>query len=343
VPSRPPADPSELAQLALADLATAVDLMALRGTEVVEATRVGAPPGARFPVFSISKTVTAVTVLALVDAGELELTTRVASLLPRFGVNGKDRVTVADVLSHTGGFPDVLTFPEAIYAFRDAGRAQAVIQDLPFRPDLYGVGTYHGVSYGVLGAVVEAAAGERFADVCRRAVLDPLEMRDTSWGVAPDVASVELTGPDRGAWDDQALRGSVIPAGNLWSTAPDIARVLLMLRGGGQVGECRVLSPASAAAMIEPHAAARGQAGARAFGYGLLIGSEPGSASGRGATASDGCYGHAGATASQAWYDPRDDLALVALTNGCPDQVASDERFSRLSDRARVLYSGHGG
>ena len=113
-----------------------------------------------------------------------------------------------------------------------------------------------------------------------------------------------------------------------------------MLRGGGEMAERRVLSRASAAAMIRPHAAARGQAGAHAFGFGLLIGSEPGTVSGRGASASAGCYGHAGGTSAQAWHEPAGDVTLVALTDGCPDQDASDARFERLSDRARALYAG---
>jgi CubicO group peptidase (beta-lactamase class C family) len=336
----PPVASSELVADALGELAGALDLVVMHRTEVVEAVRIGAPAAARFPVFSISKTVTAATVLTLVDAGVLSLETTVASLLPAFASRGKGAVTVADVLSHRGGFPDRLRPPEAIRAFRDPEAAMADICDLPFVPELYGVGTYHGVAYSVLGAVVERVAGRTFASYCSAAVLEPLGMTDSSWGLPAGTDAVELTGVNRLDWDEIAMRGSVIPAGNLWSTAADITRLLLMLRGGGELAERRVLSRSSVAAMTRPHVAARGQAGARAFGFGLLIGSEPGSVSGRGASASAGCYGHAGGTSAQAWYEPQGDVTLVALSNGCPDQSQSDARFERLSDRARALYAG---
>src|SRR6185436_4397911 len=56
-----------------------------------------------FSIFSVTKTLTTATVLQRIDRGELALTTPVAEVLPEFGNRGKERVTVAHLLTHTGG------------------------------------------------------------------------------------------------------------------------------------------------------------------------------------------------------------------------------------------------
>jgi CubicO group peptidase (beta-lactamase class C family) len=56
-----------------------------------------------FLIFSITKALTAAAVLIRVDRGELSLTTKVADIIPEFGCKGKQRITVAQLLSHTAG------------------------------------------------------------------------------------------------------------------------------------------------------------------------------------------------------------------------------------------------
>jgi CubicO group peptidase (beta-lactamase class C family) len=56
-----------------------------------------------FCLFSVTKALTAVTVLARIDRGEITLTTPVGEIIPEFAVRGKQRVTILHLLSHTGG------------------------------------------------------------------------------------------------------------------------------------------------------------------------------------------------------------------------------------------------
>ena len=56
-----------------------------------------------FLIFSITKALTAATVLTRIDRGELSLTTKAAEIIPEFGCKGKHRVTIAQLLSHTAG------------------------------------------------------------------------------------------------------------------------------------------------------------------------------------------------------------------------------------------------
>lgn len=58
-----------------------------------------------FPIFSISKALTAVLVLQRVERGELRLDTPVVELIPEFGTRGKHRITLVQLLSHTAGLP----------------------------------------------------------------------------------------------------------------------------------------------------------------------------------------------------------------------------------------------
>ena len=329
-----------LADLALAELATACDLIVSRGTAVsIEEQEPPASAHRRFLLFSLSKTITAVATIAAAELAGLRLETRVATLVPAFGSAGKEEVTIHDVLCHRGGFPDgrpglpTLTLAD----FDDEERALAAICRLPRDPELATRGVYHPLAYSILAYVVAAATGRQFAEFCRERILDPLDMRDTTWGLARELRgeAVALVGERASEWDVESVYAATIAAGNAWSTAADVHRLFSMFAAGGTYCSRRVLSEESVMRMTSPQAPAAGQAGARSFGYGLFIGSAPGVLSGRGKTASTDCFGHAGFTATQAWYDPRDDLTLVALTNGCVDQEASDRRFSALADTAR--------
>ena len=78
-----------------------------RGRRVFErALGPGATVDSTYVLWSSTKPFVAVALLQLVEAGQLELDTRVATVLPEFGAHGKDRITVAHLLTHRGGFPD---------------------------------------------------------------------------------------------------------------------------------------------------------------------------------------------------------------------------------------------
>lgn len=330
-----------LADLAVGGLASAADVLVAKGNRVLAHERAGCDEDSRFLLFSLSKVITAAAVLALVDTGAIYLHTRIAALVPEFAAGGKERVTVEDVLTHRGGFSETMSGAHLDLAdFADPERMRAAICALPCLPELYGVAVYHPLSYSILGAVVEEASGLSFELWCQQTIFRPLGMAETTWGLPSELRSsaVDLTGSGAGDWDRDGLYTGVVPAGNAWSTADDVSRLFLMLRGGGKLDDCRILEEATVAAMVAPHTDAGGQAGALAFGYGVMIGSDPALLSGRGATASPRCWGHPGFTATQGWCDPDQDLVVVALTNSCVAQDASDLRFQRLADEIRRRY-----
>jgi CubicO group peptidase (beta-lactamase class C family) len=336
-----------LIAIAQGELASAAELLVLQGGEVRHHAASGAEAGqTRFILYSISKMITLAAVLRLTDAGKLSLQSRVADLIPEFAAGGKGEVRIEEVLTHSSGFP-------AIPGFEGEGRALELedladwdhfvqtVCSLPLQPHLRGLGVYHALSYGVLGAVVERASGLCFDDFCRAEVLDPLGMASTTWGLPAQlrVHSAGFHGPAAGPWREAHLEDLLVPAGGAWSTAEDVARLLLMLRDHGMAQGSRFLSEAVVDEARRPRVPVPD--GGWSFGLGLFVnGDAPVFA--RGSRTARGTFGHSGAMANQAFHDPEADLTLICLTNSCVTQEESDARFNRLCDEVYARYARWG-
>ena len=86
-------------------LAPAVQIAVARHGQVVVDATFGAPDESRFVVYSATKALVAGALWRLIDRGLVDVEAPCARYVPEFGTNGKDVVTVAQVLTHTGGFP----------------------------------------------------------------------------------------------------------------------------------------------------------------------------------------------------------------------------------------------
>lgn len=330
----------DLAMLALGGLARAAQVVVSRDGHVLAEGCVGAGPDTRFLLWSISKPLTAATVLALVDRRLLSLDTAVAALVPAFAARGKGDVTVRDVLLHLGGFPDVVPGepPKVrldMNEFRDWTAGVRAVCALDPLPAWQGRPVYHPMSFGILGAVVERAAALPFRQACRDLVLDPLDMQHTTWGLPEEVSDAALPQLDVDAL--ATVRRGLVPAGNAWSTARDLARFYAMLASGGVGPRERVLGEQAVKGMQSPLTAQPGVGGA--FGFGTMVDTEDGPVFARGTLSSRRCYGHSGATATQSWHDPVSGLTLVALTDAVCSQQESDARFDRLADEVNTRFA----
>jgi D-alanyl-D-alanine carboxypeptidase len=142
--------------------------------------------GARVPMsldstlmaYSMTKTITAVAVLQLVEAGKLRLDTEAASVLDAFPYG--DEVTIRQLLTHTAGIPNPIPLRWAHLAEEDAGfdeaaalaRVLAAHRTPVARPgERY---LYSNIGYWLLGSVVAAAAGRPYVDYVRERILGPL-------------------------------------------------------------------------------------------------------------------------------------------------------------------------
>ncbi len=252
----------------------------------------GAPMEAdtRFRIASMTKAVTAVTALSLVEDGLLKLDDPVSKYIPAFAdpqvvvspmadADGKiatraanGPITVEHVLTHTSGVGYIFD-PQTDLGQRYIGATlYAGEGDLSSKMDqlaqmpLYfdpGERWFYSYAQDILGLVIERAAGAPFEDVMQERVLDPLAMTSTTF--FPDAAAEAALAtlythhPEYG----------IVPAfseeypeyrptwpsggGGLVSTAEDYMRFGMMLLNGGALGEARVLKPETVALMATPH------------------------------------------------------------------------------------------
>ncbi|MBW2274665.1 MAG: beta-lactamase family protein [Deltaproteobacteria bacterium] len=312
-----------------------------------------------FHLFSVTKTFTTAAVLRCVDRGDLRLTTPVADIIPEFGVKGKQRVTVAQLLCHRAGIqtdlpfvtPDVLGNTEAL--------ALAVSDQAPYaKPGQI-------VSYSPIGAFAVLAEIVRRIDGGTRPfrqLLDedfflPLGMKNTSLALRADLASrrvpVIVRDPTPGIIPPAALEAINVmqtdtfemPGGGGLGTAHDLFRWSEMLRRGGELDGVRLLSPALLRFALRNHTGElpnhifdgmcerRGWEQFPAYlGLGFFLRGHGIFAMPFGLTASSGTYGGLGAGSTMFWVDPERELAFVCLTSGVLEDSRNFERMQRLSD-----------
>jgi len=218
-----------------------------RGRVVVErgygVKQLGSPePPDRDTVFyigSVSKAVTAVGAMLLVQQGKLDLDQPVERYLknlpPRWG-----RIKVRQFMTHTSGIPQV---PKS-KSFADA---VARVANLPFKFPPGADQEYNNFNFSVVGQVMEALSGMSYLDFMRQNVFAPLHMKHTGVNVdSPDQATGyhDAPGGRRAGGPDIVLYG--VPSGGLQSTVADLLELDAAIRDG------RVLRPATVKAMFEP-------------------------------------------------------------------------------------------
>ncbi|KAL8264065.1 hypothetical protein R6Q59_022195 [Mikania micrantha] len=150
-------------------------------------------PDSLFPVFSVSKGVTAGMTHWLVDKGKLKLDEAVANIWPGFGTNGKDQVKVNHILNHTAGLHNALAGiaeedPMLFCDWDECLKRIALVtpETEPGREQLY-----HYLSYGWLcGGIIEHASGKSFQDILEEAFVRPLNVEGELYiGIPPGVES----------------------------------------------------------------------------------------------------------------------------------------------------------
>ena len=220
-----------------------------------------------YRIGSITKTMVAVCVLRLVDAGEVGLGDRIGDHLPDAPAPDS---TVYQLLSHTAGIASETPPP---WWERTSGDTRPQLRDVltpdPLRHEPGRVHHYSNPGFGLLGALVAAKAGRPWFDVLRDDVLAPLGMTRTEylptgahalgWAVHP-WADVLLPEPIHD-------HGLLAPAGQLWSTPGDLCRFGVFLGGDG----AGLLAPATLELMRTPAVAPDAAGWAGSYGLGVQL------------------------------------------------------------------------
>ncbi|MEH0971987.1 serine hydrolase domain-containing protein [Micromonospora sp. CPCC 205546] len=173
---------------------------------------------------SISKTMTATLVLQERDAGRLALDDPLERHLPGTGVG---TLTLRQLLGHASGLrrePDGQWWERAEGVDLATLLAGVSAEKIAYPP--HRAYHYSNLAYGLLGGVLERITGTPWAELLRQRVLEPLGMRRTTYAATEPFARGYVVHP----WHDTLREeprtdtGAMAPAGQLWSTAEDLAR-----------------------------------------------------------------------------------------------------------------------
>ncbi len=229
-------------------------------------------------VYSITKTMTFICLLMLVDRGEVDLAAPMATYWPEFAANGKEDITVAQVLSHTAGLSgfDPAITPADLYDW-DAVCAGLAAQEPWWTP---GEGSgYHLITQGyLLGEIIRRVSGRTVGTFFAEEVAGPLGADfHFSLPASEDDRVADLVPPDFEAMlaaatgdmesiavrsvlscpldatepGTRAWRAAEIPAAGGIGNARSIARVHSALACGGSVDGVTLLSPATVESILD--------------------------------------------------------------------------------------------
>jgi uncharacterized protein YbbC (DUF1343 family) len=285
------------------------------GDRSLEPSRAPMTADTIFDLASLTKVVATTTaMMQLVESGRLKLQDRVSKYWPGFAANGKQGITVEQLLTHTSGFRPGLDMKES-WSGAETARARVEAE----RP-IHAPGTkfdYSDINFVVLGELVRRITGEPLDLYAARHIFGPLGMADTGFRPSPSARPrIAPTDVQDGVlrWgvvqDPTAYRmGGVAGNAGLFATADDLSAFAQMLLNRGTYRGKRILSAASVARMTSP----RILPGGVRRGLGWDIASPY--TLGQDAAFGSGSFGHTGYTGTSFWVDPKRGSYLIVLTS----------------------------
>ena len=289
-------------------------------------------PGTVFLLASITKPVTACSLLLLAERGKVSLNDPARVYLPELAHR---EIRVRDLLSHTSGMPDML--PENTELRRAHAPLSEFVKHAMTTPLLYPPRTdfrYQSMGTLLAGEIVERVSGQRLRDFEREEIFAPLGMKDSSLGLGgrriEDTAWCQSQpGPDtdRFGANSPYWRDMGHPWGGMHSTTMDLAILLQTFLDGGVYAGKRVFSRATVAAMTRDQNTAIGKPWGLGWGLATSI-----VWSYFGELVSSRTFGHSGAIGTVAWADPETGLVCVILTTRPSGE--DDGRLLRLVSNA---------
>ncbi|MFB3812544.1 MAG: exo-beta-N-acetylmuramidase NamZ domain-containing protein [Terriglobales bacterium] len=267
-----------------------------------------------FDMASCTKPVaTAMSVMRLVQLGQIRLNDPVAKYIPEFAVSGKQDITIRQLLTHYSGLREDLDLKEP-WQGKDTAFRLAMEEKPVYPPGMRFL--YSDINYIVLGFLVERVSGMPLDKYAQVHFFGPLGMKQTrfvppaTWRprIAPtqyDENHVML----RGVVHDPTARrmGGVAGHAGMFSTAADMAKLAQALLDN----EGKVLDPLVVEKMTTPQQPPTAT-GVRGFGWDI----DSPFASNRGDLLPVGSFGHTGFTGTSIWIDPTTKTYIIVLANG---------------------------
>ncbi len=270
-----------------------------------------------FDVASLTKVVaTTPCMMLLIEQGRVKLDAPVREYLSEFQGEGRERITVRQLMTHTSGLKPSLS-QKPVWSGYETGiklaceTAPVAAPDERFR--------YSDINFILLGEIVHRVSGETLDSFAKKHIFEPLGMKDTGFNPQADSRSrIAATEKDehgvmlRGVVHDPTSRrmGGVAGHAGLFSTAADVARYERMILRDGELDGTRLLKLETVKQMIAIHTPTA-LAERRALGWDVDTNySKP-----RGGFPIGPSFGHTGFTGTCLWIDPGSRSFYVFLSS----------------------------
>ena len=215
-------------------------------------------PDTPFVIGSISKSFTALAVMQLVEAGQIDLDTEVSQYLDGFSNQPAGPITIRQLLGHTSGFSTVQGNASHADSTGDKDELERLVDGLADTNPAYGPGErweYSNANYQVLGRLIEVVSGQEYQIFVAANILEPVGM-DDSFVADGEIHDSMATGHT--PWFDSkrpraenATHRATAPQGGIVASVNDLALYMEMMMNG----EDDVLSAEGKALMMQPASA----------------------------------------------------------------------------------------
>ena len=303
------------------------------GARAVDPSREAMTPDTIFDVASLTKVVaTATSIMILVERGKLRLNDPISLHIPELKAEGRDRITIEQLLTHISGYA-----PDFDLRERWTGHDEAIKRLIkePLRNPPGTRFTYSDIGFIALGEIVARVSGMPLDQFAQKNIFGPLRM--TSTGFRPSSTLQTRIAPTEkrrgqlsylgdspvniGAEGEVWLRGAVHDptsyrmdgvAGHagLFSSANDLAIYCQMILNSGTYNGVRILAPLTVAEMTRPRIVSSA-GNTRGLGWDI----NTSYSTNRGELFPLGSFGHTGFTGTSLWIDPASEMFVVFLSN----------------------------
>ena len=269
-----------------------------------------------FDAASLTKVVaTTPAVMLLIERGRVKLDESVCTCIPEFKGEGRELITVRELMTHTSGLPEDVETKTDWHGQAEAIK-KACAEKLRTPP-----GTafkYSDINFFLLGEIVQRVSHTPLEIFVQREIFAPLKMKDTGYLPPPEklprIAPTEVVDgkPWRGVVHDPTARhmGGVAGHAGLFITAADLARYARTLLNLGESDHVRIFKPETVKLMTSvqtpPEISAK-----RGLGWDI----DTAFSGPRGEHFPLGSYGHTGWTGGSLWIDPTSKTFIIFISN----------------------------
>ncbi|MGH9827285.1 MAG: serine hydrolase domain-containing protein, partial [Blastocatellia bacterium] len=228
-----------------------------------------------YRVGSVSKLFTDIAVMQLVEQGKLDLNAPVSTYIPEFHPeNPFDKpITLRELMSHRSGL--VREPPAGHYFDPTEPSLEQTVLSLNRTRLVYQPGThtkYSNAGVATVGYVLQRVTGHPFAEYVKKAVLEPLGMKDSAFrpepALAKNLAKAYMWSYDGRTFEAPKFQLGMAPAGSMYSTVTDLGRFLSALFAEGRARGGQIVKPETLRQMWTPQFQANGKTG---YGIGFGI------------------------------------------------------------------------